>query len=85
MFSSGAFGELLAQLIKHTLGPIVASAASHEMQTLFETQYAMGEILDGDGYRNELAMHANEADYNRALTWASPMAGELRSTNSSRS
>ena len=55
MFSSGAFGELLAQLIKHTLGPIVASAASHEMQTLFETQYAMGEILDGDGYRNGLA------------------------------
>ncbi len=40
--------------IKHTLGPIVASAASQEMQTLFETQYAMGEILDGDGYRNGL-------------------------------
>ena len=41
--------------IKHTLGPVVASLASEEMQTLFETQYAMGEILDGDGYRNGLA------------------------------
>ena len=41
--------------IKHTLGPVAASVASEEMQGLFETQYAMGEILDGDGYRNGLA------------------------------